>query len=160
VGDCPVVYFRFTLMWYLLKIQCCRWCNKVLYSLYAFIASSFDILHLWRQHMCGNGSWHTYGMRSVLPPGTGCDIPGPHKSMCEWCTYLWVDVLQLDPLRLIYLVEYTWCSLKGALKGKMDLDDAKTSTALRYLCTHFQVHIYALIAFLLLIDIFLVRQWG
>src|SRR6187455_3864806 len=23
--------------------------------------------------MCGNGSWHTYGMRSVLPPGTGCD---------------------------------------------------------------------------------------
>jgi ribonuclease HI len=23
--------------------------------------------------MCGNGSWHIYGMRSVLPPGTGCD---------------------------------------------------------------------------------------
>jgi hypothetical protein len=23
--------------------------------------------------MCGNGSWHTYGMRSVLPPRTGCD---------------------------------------------------------------------------------------
>jgi hypothetical protein len=23
--------------------------------------------------MCGNGSWHTYGMRPVLPPGTGCD---------------------------------------------------------------------------------------
>jgi hypothetical protein len=23
--------------------------------------------------MCGNGSWHTYGMRSVLPPGTRCD---------------------------------------------------------------------------------------
>jgi hypothetical protein len=23
--------------------------------------------------MCGNGSWHTYGMRSVRPPGTGCD---------------------------------------------------------------------------------------
>ena len=23
--------------------------------------------------MCGNGSWHTYGMRSVLPPGTGRD---------------------------------------------------------------------------------------
>ena len=26
--------------------------------------------------MCGNGSWHTYGMRSVLPPGTGCDRSG------------------------------------------------------------------------------------
>jgi hypothetical protein len=23
--------------------------------------------------MCGNGSWHTYGMHSVLPPGTGRD---------------------------------------------------------------------------------------
>jgi hypothetical protein len=23
--------------------------------------------------MCGNGSWHTYDMRSVLPSGTGCD---------------------------------------------------------------------------------------
>jgi hypothetical protein len=23
--------------------------------------------------MCGNGSWHTYAMRSVLPPRTGCD---------------------------------------------------------------------------------------
>jgi hypothetical protein len=23
--------------------------------------------------MCGNGSWHTYGMHPALPPGTGCD---------------------------------------------------------------------------------------
>jgi hypothetical protein len=82
VEDCPVVYFRFTLMWHLLKIQCFRWCNKVLYSLYTFIALSFDILHLWRQHMCGNGSWHTYGMRSVLPPGTGCDRGPPCFSRC------------------------------------------------------------------------------
>jgi hypothetical protein len=27
-------------------------------------------------------------------------IPGPQKSMCEWCTYLGGEVLQLDPLRL------------------------------------------------------------
>jgi hypothetical protein len=27
-------------------------------------------------------------------------IPGPHKSMCESCTYLGGDVLQLDSLRL------------------------------------------------------------
>jgi hypothetical protein len=80
VEDCPVVYFRFTLMWHLLKIQCFRWCSKVLYSLYAFIALSFDILHLWRQHMCGNGSWHTYGMCSVLPPGTGCDTCVRYRS--------------------------------------------------------------------------------
>jgi hypothetical protein len=29
-------------MWYLLKIQWFRWCNKVFYPLYAFIALSFD----------------------------------------------------------------------------------------------------------------------
>jgi hypothetical protein len=43
-------------------------------------------------------------------------------------------VLQLDSLRLTYVFEYSLCSLKGALKGKIDLDIAKTSTALRYLC--------------------------
>jgi hypothetical protein len=32
------------------------------------------------------------------------DLPGPHKSICKWCTYLRGDVLQLDPLRLtLYL---------------------------------------------------------
>jgi hypothetical protein len=36
----------------------------------------------------------------------------------------------------------------------VNLDHAKTSTALQYLCTHLQVHTYALIAILLLIDIF------
>jgi hypothetical protein len=31
-------------------------------------------------------------------------LPGPQKSMCERCTYLGGDVLQLDPLRLtVYL---------------------------------------------------------
>jgi hypothetical protein len=27
--------------------------------------------------MCGNGSWHTYGMHSVLPPRAGCDTVSP-----------------------------------------------------------------------------------
>jgi hypothetical protein len=36
----------------------------------------------------------------------------------------------------------------------MTLDDEKSSTALRYKCTYFQVHTCNLIAFLLLIDIF------
>ena len=36
------------------------------------------------------------------------------------------------PFETNLFVEYTWCSLKGALKGTMDLDDAKTSTALWY----------------------------
>jgi hypothetical protein len=39
---------------------------------------SFDILHLWRQHMCGNRSWHTYAMHPALPFRNGCDIaPAP-----------------------------------------------------------------------------------
>ena len=52
-------------------------------------------------------------------------IPGPHKSMCEWCTYLGGEVLQLDPLRLTLVFEYTWCSLKGELKGKGELGPCK-----------------------------------
>jgi hypothetical protein len=28
---------------------------------------SFDILHLWHQHMCESRSWHTYAIHSVLP---------------------------------------------------------------------------------------------
>jgi hypothetical protein len=88
--------FRSTLMWYLFKTQCLRWCNKVLYSLYVFIALSFDILHLWRQHMCGNGSWHTYGMRSVLPPGTGCDNS---PQLVELWTYVSSPLLSHTPHR-------------------------------------------------------------
>jgi hypothetical protein len=53
------------------------------------------------------------------------DLPGPHKSICEWCTYLGGDVLQLDPLRLTFVFEYTWCSLKSALKGKGELGHCK-----------------------------------
>jgi hypothetical protein len=34
-------------------------------------------------------------------------IPGPHKSMCELCTYLGGEVLQLDPLRLTFVLEFT-----------------------------------------------------
>jgi hypothetical protein len=52
-------------------------------------------------------------------------IPGPHKSMCEWCTYLGGEVLQLDPLRLTFVLEFTWCSLKGGLKGKGELVPCK-----------------------------------
>jgi hypothetical protein len=52
-------------------------------------------------------------------------IPGPHKSMCEWCTYIGGEVLQLDPLRLTFVLEFTWWSLKGELKGKGELGPCK-----------------------------------
>jgi hypothetical protein len=33
-------------------------------------------------------------------------IRGPHKSMCEWCTYLGGEMLQLDPLRLTMCLSF------------------------------------------------------
>jgi hypothetical protein len=35
------------------------------------------------------------------------DLPGPHKSICNWSIYLEGDVLQLDTLTLTYLFKYT-----------------------------------------------------
>jgi hypothetical protein len=43
-GRVPIFNSTLLWFWYMLKIQWFRWCNKVLYSLYAFIALSFDIL--------------------------------------------------------------------------------------------------------------------
>jgi hypothetical protein len=59
-------------------------------------------------------------------------IPGPHKSMYELCTYLGGEVLQLDPLRLTFVFELLDVVSKVHWKGKVNLDHAKTSTALRY----------------------------
>jgi hypothetical protein len=73
------------------------------------------------------------------------DLPRPHKSICKWCTYLGGDMLQLDPLRLTFVFEYTWCSLKSALKGKGELGRCKDfhctlvlgySLPSSYLCSH------------------------
>jgi hypothetical protein len=44
---------------------------------------------------------------------TSLDLTSPY---CKWCTYLGGDVLQLDPLRLTCLFEYTWCSLKRCIE--------------------------------------------
>jgi hypothetical protein len=46
---------------------------KLLYSLYAFIALSFDILHLWRQHMCGKWILAHICYAFGFVPRTGCD---------------------------------------------------------------------------------------
>jgi hypothetical protein len=49
-------------------------------------------------------------------------IPGPQKSMCEWCTYIGGDVLQLDPLRLSMCLSFLKLVSKVYWKGKVDLD--------------------------------------
>jgi hypothetical protein len=47
--------------------------------------------------MCGNGSWHTYGMRSILPPGTGCDI-------CVCSFYDANEARKIEEISLLFFV--------------------------------------------------------
>jgi hypothetical protein len=81
-------------------------------------------------------------------------LPGPHKSICKWCTYLGGDVLQLDPLRLTICLSLLDLVSKVDWKGKGELGPCKTSTALRWEGNSLQIHLYIPIAFLLLIDNF------
>ena len=74
-----------------------------------FILWSSYFMHLWNLLFI-------YGAQVVQ------GIPGPHKSMCEWCTYLGGKVLQLDPLRLILVFELLNVVSKVHWKGKVDLD--------------------------------------
>jgi hypothetical protein len=52
-------------------------------------------------------------------------IPGPHKSMCEWCTYLGGEVIQLDPLRLTFVFELLDVVSKVHWKRKGELGPCK-----------------------------------
>ena len=82
-------------------------------------------------------------------------LPGPHKSICKWCTQLGGDVLQLDPLRLtVCLSLLDLVSKVDVLKGNVGLGPWKTSTALRWKSNYFRVNLCTLIAFLLLVEDF------
>jgi hypothetical protein len=81
-------------------------------------------------------------------------LPGPHKSLCKWCTYLGGGVLQLDPLRLTMCLSLLDLVSKENWKGKGGLGPCKTSTVLRWEGNLFQVHLYDLIAFVLLFEDF------
>jgi hypothetical protein len=74
-------------------------------------------------------------------------LPGPHKSVAKWCTYLGGDVLQLDPLRLTMCLSLLDLVSKEDWKGKGELGPCETSTALRWTSNFFQVHLSTLIAF-------------
>jgi hypothetical protein len=60
-------------LWYLLRYNDPDDVIKLLYSLYALIALSFDILHLWRQHMCGKWILAQICYAFGFAPRTGCD---------------------------------------------------------------------------------------
>jgi hypothetical protein len=55
----------------LLRYYCLDDVIKLLCSLYAFIALSFDIYTCDVNICVENGSWHTYAMHSVLPSKPG-----------------------------------------------------------------------------------------
>jgi hypothetical protein len=42
---------------------------------------------------------HLLHLLSICGAQVVQDLPGPHKSICKWCTYVGGDVLQLDPLK-------------------------------------------------------------
>jgi hypothetical protein len=61
---------------------------KLLYALYVFIALSFDILHLWCQHMCGKWILEHICYAFGFGPKTGCDIAkfGPSRNSILACS--------------------------------------------------------------------------
>jgi hypothetical protein len=81
-NDVPVIFlwkithvlFVVLWWWYYLRHLCLGDVIKLLYSPYSFIALSFDILHLWRQHMCGKWILTHICYAFGLAPKTGCDI--------------------------------------------------------------------------------------
>jgi hypothetical protein len=82
------------------------------------------------------------------------DLPGPHKSICKWCTYLGGRCATTWPFETNLLFKYTWCSIKGALKGKNELGrwkDFHCTPIFVYLLPSSYLQFHCL---LLLIDIF------
>jgi hypothetical protein len=68
---------------------------------------------------------HLYDLVLIYGAQVVQGIPGPHKSLCEWCTYLGGEMLQLDPLRLIHVFELLDIVSKVYWKGKVNLDHAR-----------------------------------
>jgi hypothetical protein len=52
-------------------------------------------------------------------------IPGSHKFMCEWCTCLGGEMLQLDPLRLTMCLSSLNLVFKVIEREKVNLDHAR-----------------------------------
>jgi hypothetical protein len=54
--------------------------------------------------MCGNRSWHTYAMHSVLPPKTGCaTIKGTPRRMKKYTKHL-LNILRRRDLAFAHLI--------------------------------------------------------
>jgi hypothetical protein len=79
-NDAPVIFLweithviSAILWWYCLRYLCLDDVIKLFYSLYAFIALSFDILHLWCQHICEKWILAHICYAFGFAPRTGCD---------------------------------------------------------------------------------------
>jgi hypothetical protein len=86
-------------------------------------------------------------------------LPGPQQSMCEWCTYLGRDVLQLDPLRLTMCLSLLDLVSKVDWKGKVDLDHERLPLHSDERVTYSKFIPISLLPLYSYVKI-LVRQWG
>jgi hypothetical protein len=84
---------------------------------------------------------------------------GPHKSMCNWCTYLGGQMLQLDPLRLIVCLSFLNLVSKVDWKGKVNLDHARLPLHSDERVTYSKFISVFLLSLYSSLKI-LVRQWG
>jgi hypothetical protein len=82
------------------------------------------------QHACVLCLWscyfmHLWDLLLIYGAQVVQGIPGPHKSMCKWCTYLGEKCYNLTLWRLTFVFKCTYYSLKGGLKGKGELGPCK-----------------------------------
>jgi hypothetical protein len=93
------VYSAVLWWWYFLRHYCLDDVIKLLYSLLRFIAFYFDILHLWRQHMCGKWIHAHICYAFSFAPKTGCEREiGSFECVLEWIASsciecVWVECL-------------------------------------------------------------------
>jgi hypothetical protein len=112
---------------------------------------AYMCLCLWSYSLCN--LLFMYGAQVVQA------LPGPHKSICQWCTYLGGDVLQLDPLRLTVYLSLLDLVSKVDWKGKVDLDHERLPLHSDGRVTHSKFIPIFLLPLYSYVKI-LVRQWG
>jgi hypothetical protein len=75
--------------WYYLRHLCLDDVIKLLYPLYAFIALSFDILHLWPHYMCGKWILEHICYAFGFAPKIGCDMFSLSNVPSELAAFAW-----------------------------------------------------------------------
>jgi hypothetical protein len=99
--------------WYYLRHLCMDDVIKLFYSFYAFIALSFDILHLWRQHMSGKWILSHICYAFGFAPKTRCDTylrnhPKFHSLQCDRYLQAYLRLYMNDSSKVVSKADPTW----------------------------------------------------